>query len=400
MTGKFVKKINRSDRNLLTYLQEKGLTLQEIEYFVIDTLSPYISNKDFLNKQGANFLAFEACNIATFQDDPTWKSFFETILENYENSLREKSKFVIETMSGWNQSIYNGQRQTPQIFKLRSNPDELDLESLEYEVFRTIHTFIENCIKPYIGELLSIEKNWSREEVEEKDLGTLVNDLESGGIIPGDFCRPLPWGLKLHDWRNIAAHSNRKVEDKKIVCTYKKGRETIRLSRNDIQMIEIELSKRLAALKSAREIFIFNHFEEFSKSLGFKESFDAFELNVDIILLDLSYACLIRGLEIQDFDHKGQEITFHIKDLRQFEENIQTTIYKIIYFGLFQVVPHFEGKNIVLFYDIPESITTVKISIDGAAVKAYPEAKLSLRKLTKFVDIKAIPTIFNPNDTY
>jgi hypothetical protein len=395
MPEKFIKKINLSDQNLLIYLQEKGLTLQEIEYFIIDTLSPYIRSKDFLQKQGVNFLAFEACNIATSQNDPTWKSFFEAILQKYETLSKTKSEFVLITMSSWNRSIYNGQRQTPQIFKLRPNPDDLDLGALEFVGFGHIQALIEHCMQPYLAELLCMERNWEREKVEVMKLGNIVDEVGKMNIFPSNFLTILPWNIKLHKWRNIAAHKNREVRNGKIICMHD-GTEIIEICRNDLQRIEDELSKRLSALKTAREVFIFNHFEDFSRSKEFKRSFDTFELNADIITLDLSYACLVRGLEI----HENQDTTFYLKDSRQSEGNIQAKIYEVIYFGLFQVLPHFEGENIVLYYDSHESVTRFQISIDGAEIKAHPESRSNLNKLVSFVDIKSMPINSSLDDVY
>lgn len=115
----------------------------------------------------------------------------------------------------------------------------------------------------------------------------------------------------MSDWRNIAQHHSSRVKDDKIVATYGRSvrEQSVVLSRDQLLDLLRIISLRLSILKAARNIFMWDHIDEF------RNRFKDIEAGEDTVLFMASSAMASQGFQTVEHVIDDDEVTFVLRDL-------------------------------------------------------------------------------------
>ena len=286
-------------------------------------------------------------------------------------------------MEFWGNAIRNGQREYGQLGKFEADPEELDLEEFKFERFRIIGTLIEASIQPFLKEFICIlQQRYEQTQLEEVDkmyLGAIMSQIERE-IGPHNLITPQPWNIKLNQWRNIAQHHSAKVKDGRIICSFAKGK-SISLTREDLQVLAIEVMRRLSILKGARELFILNSIEDLQDFSRATEPPD-FETKI----LELASAFATQGFRTVNVDEKEKTIMYELEDLRP-----QQGDSRLFHSAQF-VVPigtRFPQKDVNIIYRNKYGICFT-VSAPGKALSKFIKSGENLVEIHKFLKIEKV----------
>ena len=304
-----------NDGNPLLKLSELGHTPHEIKELIVSTLSPYFENQEILKNTDVGLLAIEGVNVGKISITTDGDKFLSAALKNYRSAYAVDPVRALDVIASWEIRIQNATNEFWNQCLFEVDKIDLSLERFRFEVFRNIGSITEACIQPYLREGLVLNAMYSQQsnscfDESSMTFGTVVRKY-SYFFDYDSFLSPAPWKILLSDWRNIAQHHSSRVKDDKIVATYGKiGREqSVILSRDQLLDLLREISHRLSILKAARNIFMWDHIDEFSSR------FEDIEAGEDTVLFTVSSAMASQGFQTIEQVIEDNEVTFVLRDL-------------------------------------------------------------------------------------
>jgi hypothetical protein len=196
---------------------QDGHKIEDIKKSVIHLLTPFVHDKDFLNKNAVSALANEATCIGQLMSKPRWEKLLVDAFEVRNTSLNKNKDKAIDVMAQFEVSIREAQAKYSLQIIFENIRDDYELDEYAFELFRIIGALIESVIQPFIREyycllLICHDKDFDIASVMKSDFGRIINNIEDLNSSDS-FTKPHPWGIRINQWRNIAQHHSYSVSD-------------------------------------------------------------------------------------------------------------------------------------------------------------------------------------------
>lgn len=304
--------------NLLDDQQESKRSFKEVKQETIELFSPFFVNIEILDVFFVLALSQNRYQIKYIMHFPWAITLLHKALEDHRRAKSADEELSLSSSIEWTPNIYEGASIS---WSWKPSKDSfIDLEDEVYEIFKSIGDIAEGILKPFLGELVHKTRiargiSTTKKEILKNDLGNLVAELIDTSDYEG-YLMPLPWSLRISDWRNIEAHKKWKVKQKQIICTFRVGRNSeekkIVLSREDIEKVAERLHITALTLNLAYRIFIFENAQEISQ-LELRVP----NLNLRILakMSNLMASLQPLGFEIIDFQESEEGAQLHVRDL-------------------------------------------------------------------------------------
>ena len=258
-------------------------------------------------------LAIKGANVGKITTDPEGERFLHLILGVYRAAYRADINATFDVIASWDEAIQISVREFWNQCLFEIDKEKLDLEHFRFEAFRNIGGISEACIQPYLREGLALMRiaSGGNSTLGGMTFGQVMREY-SKALGDASFLAPQPWGIFLSDWRNIAQHHSSRLDGDRIAVTYGKPEspQTISLSRTDLLDVLRRVHFCLSIVKSARNIFAFDHFEEAKRTVSDVEPRDPSNL------FQLSSALATQGFQIVESSLTGNDITITLRDLQ------------------------------------------------------------------------------------
>ena len=303
-------------RSTLLPLAEQGISPEEFKQIIVYLLSPYFVNQHILSELATKLLAPEAVNITRINSDAWTKEMFLKVLNEYREAAALNRAACFKGCADWENDIFHGYSEYMSIAHLEIDKSELSLEEFKYEVFRTVGALVEACQKSLLKELLLQVRIRRRKAdpfrgLKPMKLGVAVRELYDTSGYAALFAPP-PWGILLHQWRNMAQHHKTRVEDGKIIGAYAEGE-----NEREVEFTRGELFKALRrihsvyiVLRTARTIFVIDNRENMAPYIK-----DSVTLREDQKILLIASAIATQGFDLKDLLIEEETITAIVQDI-------------------------------------------------------------------------------------
>lgn len=331
----------------------ENLTADQVRERIVQDLSPYFEKRANLELVVSQYdlLVFEY----TFWLRMRSVDWFEPALESMLDQLRAARSVnrdeCFRTLAEWLPTVGDALQKAMETFHLEQDKSDERLNFLARVCFREIGEMIEGSLQPYMRLLLVMHyisrgKQRPSESVQRKAFGDVTEELLQAGYYDSLY-RPKPWGVRINQWRNIAAHSSYRANltTGMVLCEYGRAgrRKTISLKRDDLVELEkgchdISYLHKMAftffSMDNLQDIIRFSPKVEVSKESleayffeslytnGFRVvSFDTDEGEMTVDLIDLESRCeddklgaLERALSIHKMSSDAQRLVLRIRD--------------------------------------------------------------------------------------
>jgi hypothetical protein len=309
---KIHEKLLASIRQQSPYLAwaQQGLTPDEVKARILAILQPHFQNPSVLTEVPIEALGHEAVAIGHIQADPWSASMLAGVLSEYRAALAEDQRKSIEAVEDWDEQIERSTSEFFSLYVMEVDKAELQLDELRLEVLRSVGGLVEACIQPHLKALLSQVRIRRRRKAEiaallSLKLGEAVEELHQTLLVP-TLVAPPPWNLKLHVWRNVAQHHSAKIQNGRIVCDYKVGRDRhqIELTRENFIRVARTIQQVLSIVRVARTIFVYDNAAKLK------------DLHPNELRSEISFFEFAVGIATQGFDVLGIEVSDDAVHLR------------------------------------------------------------------------------------
>lgn len=250
-----------------------GFTPAEVKHGIIALLDPYIKDKGVLEALAVEHLAGEAICIANLSTSPRMLALFELTLRTRQDAMLKDKQSSHNTFAFFQPLIIQTQKKYALQIEFEVDKNHLDLDEFAFEIFRGIGSVIESTLQLFLKEfycLLAISKGdyQNPAEVAALDLGIVV-DRSLKMLADADLLAPIPWNVRVNQWRNIAQHQTFTVSGHAINAQYGKGikAKSIALNREELLSVAREIGARLAILRSSRIFAILEAGEELLRQM-------------------------------------------------------------------------------------------------------------------------------------
>ncbi len=224
---------NFDNNNPILEFIKKGIKPEDIKEAVLKSLRPYFKDENALNALAMNQLIGGWLNFELFKRDAWYFDKFEKCLnlfnEAFDNDKQKCISAIVDYLPEISQSI----SRYWSFLKLEVDKNGLEIDEYLEENLKNIGQLLEGIIKTYLKLLLHItliklDKPINQNQIKLMDLGAIIDVLIKKTDFPELF-QPVPWNLRLYQWRNIAYHHSAVIENDKIKCWYKKNLSTFGL---------------------------------------------------------------------------------------------------------------------------------------------------------------------------
>jgi hypothetical protein len=302
---------------------------EQYKQVIVHLLSPHFINQDILNEFAIDFLAPEAVNLARINDDPWTREMFSKVLIEHQTAANLNNIFCFEGCANWHTEIRHASSKYVSAINLNVDLERLSLEDYQYEVFRSIGALIEANIQPYLRELL-LQNRICRgrsnptENLKTMKLGGVVNELYQSSNY-NELFAPLPWGIRLNQWRNIAQHHQTRVENNKIIGTYSQGDEELEvtLTREELFNVFKRIHSILSVMKGVYSIFSIDNTYDIQPYIT-----NTIDVRPDVKIFQMASAFATQGFDLLDISIEEKTITVILKDITALPENENELEYK------------------------------------------------------------------------
>lgn len=362
-----------------------GQDSQKAISYIQSTLNPFVTNKSRLASDSAWELASTAINVNKINSNSSWAVMLRQVLFCYENSLANKQT-VFKIIALWQKEIARRQTESTQFIRLNSSDDNLPLDGFRLKILNHIGNTVEATTQPFLREFLCIIRNLDSSDdikkIKDLSLGSLISEAEKeftsqGFSVLQNLIAPQPWGITLSQWRNITQHLSSYVQEDKIICEYGKNK-SISLSKQEVSNVAREIYYRLGILKTARDIFIFNNFDEISKIIDFKVE------DPDSLLLNLTHRFSAFGFKIVEAKDLGDGFMVEIEPLKN---DTEKKIIKTCVQLLLHVYYLFPSKDAGIMYHNKSSNNTHLICSSAKQLNEFVISKKPVAELYKIAEI-------------
>jgi hypothetical protein len=154
---------------------------------------------------------------------------------------------------------------------LQGDKDGLESHLTVKSCLRDAADILEGTLQPFARLRLQMYEIVGMRPLDRKNIsvlsfGDVIDELSS--ISPGgQIYKPVPFGIPVSQWRNIANHNSYETNGDRVICTYGKSGKTKRLecSAEDIFNLACHLNDLCFAHKVAIEIFGIDNMDEVAK---------------------------------------------------------------------------------------------------------------------------------------
>lgn len=271
------------------YLRNKELLRTELMNYVM--LYP---NEDYIKMLNAIHEVFES--VIFLEKEKSLKVLFD----NFKNISNTDDRYM---------SYYISQ------------PDVNNFTKKDFAVyyFRTINDIIEGCFEPRFKLLYRFHRNKLFENLDNKNLGDLVNDEKFTNF---DLLIKDPiFGIHINQWRNISAHKDFRISKDSIEVKYGNKRDKSQtLFHEQLKQITFWIRDVYGALRLAEVLIHLNYMEEI-RNLTEDKNID---LRSEASLLHIIHNLQIVGFKYESFVENNTtfELNLFIKNNNDVEESI------------------------------------------------------------------------------
>lgn len=138
--------------------------------------------------------------------------------------------------------------------------------------------------------------------------GAAVEELSQTLQAPG-IVAPPPWGIKLHQWRNVAQHHSATAEGDRVVCHYRIGtaKHDITLTRDELVTLARRMQEVLGIVRAARSVFIADNSDALSGRRAVKP-------RPEILFFQTAVGLATQGFNIVDVDISDHTAHLQVQD--------------------------------------------------------------------------------------
>lgn len=310
MNRRFLDAVSRA--NPLLSLSAAGFSNEDTKKLIIATLDPFVSDKAGLEKFALSNLGGEAVSVGKLSTRPQWEAMLQNLVRFRREMWRKDPKAVLAAIAKHAESVDGCCRRFGSMVLLEVPKADLPLEDFAFECFRNIGAVGESSLFPHLTELLEIAL-LGREQLDGGDnFGDVVRKIER--LYPDrNLIAVPPWNLTVSQWRNVAEHHTYEVASDRIVVTSGRAKRVrIELQRDELFAIAQELMARLAVLKSARALCIFDNRTAVISRLP-SSILDRRDERTDV--LQFATAISTQGFRLDDAEITASSAVFTIVDI-------------------------------------------------------------------------------------
>ncbi len=307
-------------QNVFALMAEGGLTPEQIRDAAVEQLEPYFENREALVRQVIDVLLPDAITVARLEATGWGAEMLARCLETHRAAKSVAPTESFEAVRSWLLPTVQGLSDFWSQYHLQHDLDELEIEEFVHECKQLIGTTIEGVMKPQLKLLLhqlrlSRRRPVTAAQLDALRLGSVVDELATHSGYPELFAPP-PWGLRLHDWRNVAQHHATAVEGREIVCRYgpPDNPKEISLCRDELSTLVRFLSMIQTILATASAIYHLDNIDEI-RALGPPPA--GLTVRPESELLHFQVALGSQGFELVHADWGATEATAVVRDLRE-----------------------------------------------------------------------------------
>lgn len=301
---------------------KEGRSPEDIKKEVFSVLHPHFENPSVLNNIPIAYLAHEAVTIGKIQEDAWASGVFTELLSHHRKALIRDQNACVMAVLAWNEPITRAMSEFISICLLEADKTELDLDEIRVELIRGLGGVLEACLQPQLKALLHTVRIGRGRKTQAPDIltlkfGVVVEELYQTLLRP-DTVAPPPWGLKLHQWRNIAQHHSSKTEGTQVVCWYEVGtaKHQIRLTRDDLFAVAKKIQDVLGIVRSARTLFVLDNSTLFQGS-------NPTHLRPEIQFFQAVVGMATEGFEIVGIDVSGHTGRICVQDVTDLDPRMR-----------------------------------------------------------------------------
>ena len=301
---------------MLTDLADQGADATDIRYAVMQTLQPYFSHIESLNRYALDSQILSAFEFfVRYNHDVEFRQGVSAVLDLYRDAKRKHEAEFWDILLSSFASIVEDENKMWSVRQKKTGLDEEDLYEKTVSLFARIGDSLEISTKHLVQELYAIfvlnEKGTvNYPKIAQLDFGVVINNL----LVKGQFSSILmtaPSGLKLSDWRNIAYHHTYSLLGEEITCVYGKSRDSIRLTISDLEYYAYYVIRSSNILNIARCIFVYDCLDEIPRGYPLGQASFRFSIRRNQFEIEL----LSQQFAIVNVCEGSNNIEIDIKDL-------------------------------------------------------------------------------------
>ncbi|NQX40777.1 hypothetical protein SAMN05421820_104182 [Pedobacter steynii] len=315
-----LKKLQKIDP--LSHFYKFGMTAEDIQASILDSLSPFFSDQNILKKYSMTTLATDWLAFLSLEaKDPHVTDSIFSLLKFYNEAKdRDEESCLLQTAEQ-NPRLLQVLTRFWSLHNNQLNYKTLQIEDFLEESLKVIGQVIEGMIKPYLRVLVQINRIRSRKtisfsEIEGKDLGILVDELLNTKIMDELLIIGVH-GIRISQWRNIAYHHNSRLDGGRIFCWCKKdgGNYEFELSRDELADVMIRAINIFSILKLSHTFFIFDNLEQI-RTYKIEHPM----LREEVMLLDFTVPINSKGFEILDLKVSTKKAILVVRDMDSYSD--------------------------------------------------------------------------------
>ena len=277
-------------------------------------------------------------------------------------------------------------------FHLERDKDTLDIEEFIHACLQDIGSIVEGAAKPYLKELLhqlriSRGSNATTSQIDIMNLGDVVDELiRHAGY--SEMFMPLPWGIRLNQWRNIAQHLSCEASGDQIRCTYGPPQQPREVTLNRDEMLDVVhmLYLVFSALKLAHTFFFIDNLHDI-RALGAMPSYGG--LRVEMEVMNFSLGLASQGFELVDIKWSTDETTAIIQDVSSMETTIRRIHASQFCFVLWD---HAKSLRSTIEYRDKDGTPDLRASIDQATCERAQRGDIDIAQFANLVEMTDLRT--------
>jgi hypothetical protein len=314
---------------------KRSLGEKEFESLIRSTFRRYINNEEVISKLidiGSH--TWELSVILEMEKEEWFPDALTYLTHAFRTTMHLNRK----------QCIFVAERLYPDIdeslacwhdaFFLQQNIDTRNPRHAVRAYFRMLGDMIESALKPHIEFIYQILRLNSESAIYDKpenaSLGSTISNLLEVEQLEKIYKSNL-FGVSLGQWRNIAQHSNYRVNKRQenIICTYGSGAQhEIRLSVDELLDLLLRLNKTQALQKVAVSFFLV----EFMNEIQFDRYCDI-NVTIESIISQIGNGLGLDGFKVSSVKDRLGERVFRIEDSsNKGLDEFKKTISRIVHF--------------------------------------------------------------------
>lgn len=333
-------------------LYENGISPDDLKNSIINTYRPYFNNQERLNEYAIDWLVSGWVNFSKLKQNEWCLNNFEKCLSMFNAAKNANESECLEAVAEWVPELHKAVTKFWSFKNLSMDLEDLELLDFSEESFKIIGQFLEGIIKSYLRLIVHLGrlargKPSNRADIIKLDLGGLVDELISTTNFPELF-QPLPWNIRINQWRNIAYHHNSEVKGDTIYCWY--GKEPnishLSLTREDLSLLLRCIVNIYNTIKNAEIVFIFDNLIEYQEACQ-RIGIGDLPIRSEVTQLELFSGISSQGYKVVDFSFSSDASKLILNDL--IDGDVKKRAIHSSQF-LYQLWLHTKSINVVVEY--------------------------------------------------